>query len=517
MTANRHGAGLGTAVPARTGALRPAGQRREALIPGSRAGCRATWTGSPRSARATGRLTMELAERGQHVVAVEPALPMRRILRRKLAAAGQWNRVSGGPRVLRPAAAARRFACLVVACSAFTPSPGHAGEAGGRRWSGCACWGGCVAHLAERPGPARRPRLPARQFPGRCPWSWAAMTRRWSWPRSSTPRWSARYGDVAGDASPSRCWAQSAARPGLQGLEGRNKIAVLAPLVTAIRGRSAAVRRRSCLTWPRPGRPGHQVHVTPPPAWRSGGRGDRPESIPGPRGQRSTGRPGHPRGRSGGRRRGRGRVRVHHGLCGHLGDPVRRGPQSRLRRARRHARDGAARTGRAHPPPASGPGGVGGAPAGSQARRAARRGRRPGFSGQGLAPGRPGPRDPAAVPAGWRYPLVGNCRAGRAVPGPLSPEKGAAEAIDIARAAEVPIDVYGDVTMPGIAGNGRPAARLARVTVHQGVPRASLWQAMARAAVASYPARWDEPFGLAAAEAQACGTPVAAFRRGGLS
>jgi glycosyltransferase involved in cell wall biosynthesis len=35
--------------------------------------------------------------------------------------------------------------------------------------------------------------------------------------------------------------------------------------------------------------------------------------------------------------------------------------------------------------------------------------------------------------------------------------------------------------------------------------------------VVLYPARWDEPFGLAAAEAQACGTPVVAFRRGGLS
>jgi glycosyltransferase involved in cell wall biosynthesis len=34
--------------------------------------------------------------------------------------------------------------------------------------------------------------------------------------------------------------------------------------------------------------------------------------------------------------------------------------------------------------------------------------------------------------------------------------------------------------------------------------------------VVLYPARWDEPFGLAAAEAQACGTPVVAFRRGGL-
>ena len=37
-----------------------------------------------------------------------------------------------------------------------------------------------------------------------------------------------------------------------------------------------------------------------------------------------------------------------------------------------------------------------------------------------------------------------------------------------------------------------------------------------RAAVVLYPAGWDEPFGMAAAEAQACGTPVVAFRRGAL-
>ncbi len=110
--------------------------------------------------------------------------------------------------------------------------------------------------------------------------------------------------------------------------------------------------------------------------------------------------------------------------------------------------------------------------------------------------------------------------AGRGVlfAGRLSPEKGAAEAIDIAREAGVPIDVYGDVYDARYSREqidprrGRPG-----VTVHQGVPRPSLWQAMARAVVVLYPARWDEPFGLAAAEAQACGTPVVAFRRGGLS
>ena len=53
--------------------------------------------------------------------------------------------------------------------------------------------------------------------------------------------------------------------------------------------------------------------------------------------------------------------------------------------------------------------------------------------------------------------------------------------------------------------------------MHEGVPRASLWAAMARAAVVLYPVQWDEPFGMAAAEAQACGTPVVAFKRGALS
>jgi SAM-dependent methyltransferase len=78
----------------------------------------------------TGRLTMELAGRGQCVVAVEPALPLRRILRRKLAAAGHGDRVRVAHGFFDRLPLPDDFADLVVACSAFTPSPGHGGESG---------------------------------------------------------------------------------------------------------------------------------------------------------------------------------------------------------------------------------------------------------------------------------------------------------------------------------------------------------------------------------------------------
>lgn len=102
--------------------------------------------------------------------------------------------------------------------------------------------------------------------------------------------------------------------------------------------------------------------------------------------------------------------------------------------------------------------------------------------------------------------------------GRLSPEKGAAEAIDIAQAAGIRISLYGDVYDAAYARDEiDPRRRAPGVTVNPGVPRSSVWLAMAQAAVVICPARWDEPFGMAAADAQACGTPVVAFNRGGLA
>ena len=101
--------------------------------------------------------------------------------------------------------------------------------------------------------------------------------------------------------------------------------------------------------------------------------------------------------------------------------------------------------------------------------------------------------------------------------GRFSPEKGAADAIAIARLAGVEIDLFGDSYDADYAsGQNDPRRADPGVTVHAAVSQRALWEEMARAAVVLCPARWEEPFGMVAAEAQACGTPVVAFRRGAL-
>lgn len=92
-----------------------------------------------------GRLTLELIERGQHIVAVEPALPLRRILRRKLAAADHGDRVRVVRGFFDELPLPDNFADLVVACSALTPAPEHGGEAGLAEMERVCRPAGCVA------------------------------------------------------------------------------------------------------------------------------------------------------------------------------------------------------------------------------------------------------------------------------------------------------------------------------------------------------------------------------------
>jgi glycosyltransferase involved in cell wall biosynthesis len=110
-----------------------------------------------------------------------------------------------------------------------------------------------------------------------------------------------------------------------------------------------------------------------------------------------------------------------------------------------------------------------------------------------------------------------NAGFGAVFAGRLSPEKGAADAIAIARLAGIEIDLFGDLyDADYVRDQIDPLRGEPGISVHAGVPQTELWAAMARAAVVLCPARWEEPFGMVAAEAQACGTPVVAFRRGAL-
>lgn len=75
----------------------------------------------------TGRLTLELVDRCDHLVAIEPAAPLRQGLRAKLPPAGNVRIVSGFFDALP---LPDRSAQLVTACSALTPEPAHGGDRG---------------------------------------------------------------------------------------------------------------------------------------------------------------------------------------------------------------------------------------------------------------------------------------------------------------------------------------------------------------------------------------------------
>src|SRR6185312_7048297 len=149
------------------------------------------------------------------------------------------------------------------------------------RWSGCAGpaagWSSSGRTTSAGSPPAA---TGTSASPGRCPWSSAAMTRPWSWPRSSTPRRPPRYGDAASRAFPLRSWASTRRAtwpvrccPNEDGPhedgphdgpreDGTVKIAIMAPLVTAIREpqRGGSQAFVSDLARGLAGR-GHDVHV----------------------------------------------------------------------------------------------------------------------------------------------------------------------------------------------------------------------------------------------------------------
>jgi glycosyltransferase involved in cell wall biosynthesis len=111
--------------------------------------------------------------------------------------------------------------------------------------------------------------------------------------------------------------------------------------------------------------------------------------------------------------------------------------------------------------------------------------------------------------------------------GRLSPEKGVATAIEVAERTRRGIVVAGAIydeayfakriaprvrAVPDVA----PPSRV-RGAIYIGPrPREEVYELMGHAAAFLLPVEWDEPFGLVAVESLATGTPVVAYRRGGL-
>ena len=101
------------------------------------------------------------------------------------------------------------------------------------------------------------------------------------------------------------------------------------------------------------------------------------------------------------------------------------------------------------------------------------------------------------------------------VVGRISPEKGVHEALLAADRAELGRLVIGPIyDSRYFKQQVRPLLRPGELL--PAMPRERVWRVMARAVVLLAPIDWEEPYGLAAAEAQMVGCPVAGYRRGAL-
>jgi glycosyltransferase involved in cell wall biosynthesis len=101
------------------------------------------------------------------------------------------------------------------------------------------------------------------------------------------------------------------------------------------------------------------------------------------------------------------------------------------------------------------------------------------------------------------------------IAGRISPEKGVDVALRAASAAGLSRLVVGPVYDRGyFEAAVRPLLEPGELL--PAMPRQRLWGVMARAAVLVAPIDWEEPYGLAAAEAQMAACPVAGYRRGAL-
>lgn len=100
--------------------------------------------------------------------------------------------------------------------------------------------------------------------------------------------------------------------------------------------------------------------------------------------------------------------------------------------------------------------------------------------------------------------------------GRISPEKGPEVAVRAARRARRALALAGPVYDRGHFTNVVEPLLGDGARYVGALSRPDLYRLMGSSAALLLPARWDEPFGLVAVEAQAAGTPVVAYTRGGL-
>ena len=100
--------------------------------------------------------------------------------------------------------------------------------------------------------------------------------------------------------------------------------------------------------------------------------------------------------------------------------------------------------------------------------------------------------------------------------GRIVEEKAPHHAVLAARRAGIPVVLAGPVLDPDYFREAVEPLLGPGATYAGHLDRAELAALVGRSAVAVVTPAWDEPYGLVAAEALSCGTPVAAFARGGL-
>jgi glycosyltransferase involved in cell wall biosynthesis len=101
--------------------------------------------------------------------------------------------------------------------------------------------------------------------------------------------------------------------------------------------------------------------------------------------------------------------------------------------------------------------------------------------------------------------------------GRLVPEKGADLAILAAQAAGLELDLVGPIADLGYFEDHIRPHLGSQIRYLGHLNHAALAEWVGGASVTLVTPRWDEPYGLVVAESLACGTPVAAFDRGGVA